>query len=53
MRYRLIDFLGFTPLSHRPPLPKRWWAYCAAAYLGPSLILQPDQAADGPYCHLV
>ena len=32
MRYRLIDFLGFTPLSHPPPLPKRWWAYCAAAH---------------------
>ncbi len=53
MRYRLIDFLGFTPLSHRPPLPKRWWAYCAAAYLGPSLILQLVPAGDVPYRDLV
>jgi len=53
MRYRLIDFLGFTPLSHRPPLPKRWWAYCAAAYLAPSLILQLVPAGDVPYRDLV
>ncbi len=53
MRYRVIDFLGFTPLSHRPPLPKRWWAYCAAAYLAPSLILQLVPAGDVPYRDLV
>lgn len=53
MRYRLIDFLGFTPLSHRPPLPKRWWVYCAGAYLAPSLILQLVPAGDVPYRDLV
>ena len=53
MRYRLVDFLGFTPLSHRPPLPKRWWVYCAVAYLAPSVVLQLVPAADVPYRDLV
>lgn len=53
MRYRLVDFLGFTPLSHRPPLPKRWWWYCAVAYLAPSVLLQLVPAADVPYRDLV
>ena len=52
-RYRLVDFLGFTPLSHRPQLPKRWWVYCAVAYLAPSLMLQLVPAADVPYRDLV
>jgi len=53
MRYHLVDFLGFTPLAHRPPLPKRWWLYCAVAYLSPSLILSLIPAGDVPYRDLV
>src|SRR5204862_5403945 len=52
-RYRLVDFLGFTPLAHRPPLPRRWWVYCAVAYLAPSLVLQLVRAEDVPYRDLV
>jgi signal transduction histidine kinase len=53
MRYHLVDFLGFTPLAHRPPLPARWWLYCAAAFLAPSLVLQfvPDELV--PYRDLI
>ena len=52
-RYRLVDFLGFSPLAHRPPLPKRWWVYCAAAYLAPSLVLALVPAQDVPYRDLI
>ena len=53
MNARLVDYLGFTPLSHRPPLPKRWWVYCAVAYLSPSLVLQFVAPEDVPYRDLV
>jgi len=53
MRYRLVDFLGFAPLSHRPPLPKRWWVYCAAAYLAPTLVLLLVSAPALPYRDLI
>lgn len=53
MRYRIIDFLGFTALSHRPPLPRRWWVYCAAAFLAPSVVLQLTPADEVPYRDLV
>jgi signal transduction histidine kinase len=52
-RYRLVDFLGFTPMNHRPPLPRRWGLYCAVAYLAPSITLQFVSAADVPYRDLV
>ncbi len=52
-RYRLVDFLGFTPLAHRPPLPKRWWVYCATAFLAPSLVLALVPAERLPYRDLV
>jgi signal transduction histidine kinase len=52
-RYHLVDFLGFTPLSHRPPLPKQWWVYCATAYLTPSIVLQLVPAETIPYRDLV
>lgn len=45
--------LGFAPLSHRPPLPRRWWVYCAVAYLAPSFMLQFVTPADTPYRDLV
>jgi signal transduction histidine kinase len=50
---RLNDLLGFTPMTHRPPLPRRWWLYCAVAYLAPSIVLQLVPAADVPYRDLV
>ena len=52
-RLRLVDFLGFTPLVHRPPLPRRWWVYCAVAYLAPSLVLQFVASEEVPYRDLV
>lgn len=53
MRDRLVDYLGFTPVAHRPPLPKRWWIYCAVAFLAPSIVLQVVPASDVPYRDLV
>ena len=53
MRLRLVDFLGFTRLAHRPPLPRRWWVYCAVAYLAPSLVLQFVASDEVPYRDLV
>jgi signal transduction histidine kinase len=50
---KVLAFLGFEPLTHRPPLPKRWWLYCAIAYLAPSIVLQVVPAADVPYRDLV
>lgn len=40
-------------MSYRPPLPRRWWLYCAIAYLSPSIVLQLVPAADVPYRDLV
>jgi len=40
-------------MSYRPPLPRRWWIYCAVAYLAPSVILQIVPAADVPYRDLI
>ncbi len=53
VRQHLLDVLGFTPMTHRPPLPKRWWLYCAVAYLAPSVVLQLVPATDVPYRDLV
>src|SRR5207253_11054162 len=52
-RYRLVDFLGCAPVSHRAPLPKRWWVYCGVAFLAPSLVLQLVPATEVPYRDLV
>ena len=53
LRQHVLDLLGFTPMTHRPPLPRRWWLYCAAAYLTPSLVLSFVPASDAPYRDLV
>jgi len=53
VRHRLVDLLGFTPLAHRPPLPRRWWVYCAIAYLSPSVVLALVPAQEVPYRDLV
>jgi signal transduction histidine kinase len=52
-RFHIIDYLGFTPLKHRPPLPRRWELYCVIAYLAPSLMLQFVPAHEVPYRDLV
>jgi len=53
VRHRLVDLLGFTPMAHRPPLPRRWWVYCTVAYLSPSLVLALVPADEVPYRDLV
>jgi signal transduction histidine kinase len=53
LRQHLLDLLGFTPMTHRPPLPRRWWLYCAFAYLAPSIVLQIVPASDVPYRDLI
>lgn len=40
-------------MNHRPPLPHRWEAYCAAAYLAPPLFLTLIPGSDVPYRDLV
>jgi signal transduction histidine kinase len=40
-------------MAHRPPLPRRWWIYCAVAYLSPSLVLALVPAHEVPYRDLV
>ena len=52
-RYRLVDFLGFAPMNHRPPLPPRWGVYCVVAYLAPSILLQFVPADEVPYRDLI
>ena len=32
---RVLRFVGFPPMAHRPPLRGRFWLYCTAAYLMP------------------
>ncbi len=53
MMLQLWTWLDFTHMSHRPPLPGRWWAWCAAAYLAPSLVLTFVSAEEVPYRDIV
>jgi len=53
VRHHLVDLLGFTPMAHRPPLPRRWSVYCAVAYLAPSVVLALVPADEVPYRDLV
>jgi signal transduction histidine kinase len=53
LRRRLVRLLGFTPMAHRPPLPRRWEFYCVGAFLAPSLFLQFVAAEEVPYRDLV
>lgn len=41
--------IGLTEMSHRPPLPKRWVLYCAAAYLVPVVMIEALPADQGVY----
>lgn len=53
MLRRLLRLFDFTPMAHRPPLPRRWWLYCAVAYLAPSLVLTFVPAEVVPYRDLI
>ena len=37
---RTIATVGLQPMAHRPPLPRRWAVYCAAAYLVPIVLIE-------------
>src|SRR5258708_2911815 len=50
---RLWTWLDFTHMSHRPPVPGRWWAWCAAASLPPSIRLTFVSAEEVPYRDIV
>ncbi len=38
IRQQIIRIVGFEQLSHRPPLSRRFWFYCSAAYLIPVIV---------------
>jgi signal transduction histidine kinase len=44
--------IGLPEMSHRPPLPRRWALYCAAAYLIPIVMLELLPPGDGLYREL-
>ena len=37
---RTIATIGFEPMAHRPPLPRRWVFYCVVAYIVPIIVLE-------------
>lgn len=43
---RTVMTIGFQPMAHRPPLPRRWALYCVLAYLLPIVLIEtlPDGA---------
>lgn len=44
--------VGFPEMSHRPPLPRRWALYCAAAYLIPIVMMELLPPGQGMYREL-
>jgi signal transduction histidine kinase len=44
---RTIASIGFQPMAHRPPLPRRWALYCALAYLVPIVIIEALPEGSG------
>lgn len=50
---RLLRFVGFPPMSHRPPLQGRFWLYCTAAYLIPVVSQVALPRDPGMYDELV
>lgn len=52
-RHELNRYLGFEPMDHRPPLPRRWWLYCVVAYLAPPILLQLVPIDEVAYRDLV
>ncbi len=43
---RTIFTIALQQMAHRPPLPRRWMAYCVVAYLIPIVLLEalPEEA---------
>jgi signal transduction histidine kinase len=52
---RLTAFLNATPMAHRPPLARRFWIYCAAAYLLPVIlqVVLPEEGSGDEVAWLV
>jgi len=49
---RTIATIGLRPMAHRPPLPRRWAAYCALAYLVPVVLIEALPEGAGLYKEL-
>jgi signal transduction histidine kinase len=49
---RSVAAIGFPEMSHRPPLPRRWALYCAAAYLIPIVMMELLPPGEGMYREL-
>lgn len=49
---RTIATVGFQPMAHRPPLPRRWALYCVLAYLVPIVLIETLPDGAGPYKEL-
>src|SRR3989304_3480983 len=50
---RVLRFVGFPPMAHRPPLRGRFWLYCTAAYLMPVFAQGAAPRDPGLYDGLV
>jgi signal transduction histidine kinase len=50
---QLLRYVGFPPMSHRPPLQGRFWLYCTAAYLIPVVSQVALPRDPGMYDELV
>lgn len=50
---RVLRFVGFPPMAHRPPLKGRFWLYCTAAYLIPVFAQVALPRDPGMYDELV
>jgi signal transduction histidine kinase len=53
LSYRVLSLVGFAPMAHRPPLRRRFWLYCAAAYLTPVIVEVAIPRSPGLYDELV
>jgi signal transduction histidine kinase len=49
---RPLFVLGFPPMAHRPPLPRRWALYCALAYIVPIVVMEWLPPGEGLYREL-
>jgi signal transduction histidine kinase len=49
---RPVFVIGFQPMAHRPPLPRRWALYCALAYIIPVFAMEWLPPGEGMYREL-
>lgn len=47
-----IATISLQPMSHRPPLPRRWAIYCAVAYLVPIALIETLPDGGGLYSEI-